>query len=252
VAPIIAHYGTESSRARRLSQRRDLRYDSAMKLAPLLLAFLLAAAAPPPEAVEGTYVLHRMEVGSALRLTGDGRFQWFFSTGALDLAGEGRWEKGADNAVILTSDPPVVPPRVELAATTRDRKGGVLVQVTDPAGVTPDYLEVVAEYSDGRREQAYFEEGGHRFRTGKGRRILAVRLGSPPFDLVSDRYPVTAAGNVLAFRFLPNGLGQESFAGSRVEVEPNALILNLRGDHLRYERMTAEDEEEEALQAEAE
>jgi hypothetical protein len=208
-----------------------------MKIAPLLLlVWLLAASAPPPAPVEGTYVLNEMEMGSAIRLTGDHRFQWFFSTGALDLTGEGRWEQAADGVVILTSDPPVAPPRFELAATKRDRRRGVLVQVSDPAGHTPEYLEAAAEYDDGSVEPAHLDSAGHRFRPARGRRIVAVRLGSTPFDLASDRYPVTADRNHLAFRFLPNDLGKESFQASRVAVEPDALTLTLRGQPLRYER----------------
>jgi hypothetical protein len=218
-----------------------------MKVPPLLLLLLflfLAAAPPPPAPVEGSFVLREMEVASELRLGGNGRFQWFFSTGALDLTGEGRWAEESDGTLSLTSDPPVVPPRFELVSATRDGKGGVLVRLADEAGRTPSYLEASAEYADGSSEHSYFEDGEHRFRPRKGR-IVAVRLGSPPFELVSERYPVTSAGNALTFRFHANDLGKQSFRGTPVHVEPDALTLTWRGRPLRYGRaMQADDEAE--------
>lgn len=42
-----------------------------------------------------------METGSELLLRDDGRFQWYFTYGALDLAAEGRWRREGVNVVLL-------------------------------------------------------------------------------------------------------------------------------------------------------
>ena len=50
-----------------------------------------------------------MEVGSELLLTEQGSFEWYFTYGALDLAGRGRWRyEGAD--VVLAFEEFLTPP----------------------------------------------------------------------------------------------------------------------------------------------
>src|SRR3954449_11061455 len=90
---------------------------------------LAGSAAPlssqPATPVEGIYQSQMMEVGSQLVLAPDGRFLWFFSTGALDLMAEGRWTRDSDGPVLLNSAPPVVPPRFQLVGHSRDTSPGV-------------------------------------------------------------------------------------------------------------------------------
>ena len=85
-----------------------------------LLALVLAvsaampaqAAKPKPDeapavttdtaSLAGHYYLEGiMETGSELLLRENGRFQWYFTYGALDLAAEGRWQREDDNVVLL-------------------------------------------------------------------------------------------------------------------------------------------------------
>ena len=51
-----------------------------------------------------------METGSELLLREDGRFQWYFTYGALDLAAEGRWQR-EDEYVVLLPDVFQAPPQ---------------------------------------------------------------------------------------------------------------------------------------------
>jgi hypothetical protein len=60
----------------------------------------------PSEVVErklaGHYYLEGiMETGSELRLDENGRFQWYFTYGALDLAADGRWHREGGSVVLL-------------------------------------------------------------------------------------------------------------------------------------------------------
>ncbi|QNP41370.1 hypothetical protein [Lysobacter solisilvae (ex Woo and Kim 2020)] len=63
-------------------------------------------AAVPTMSVEhklaGHYYLEGvMETGSELQLDANGRFQWYFSYGALDLAAEGQWQHEGGKVVLL-------------------------------------------------------------------------------------------------------------------------------------------------------
>jgi hypothetical protein len=70
--------------------------------------------APSADAARaGHYYLQGvMETGSELRLSADGRFEWYFTYGALDLAARGRWRhQGAD--VVLEVEEFLAPPGYE-------------------------------------------------------------------------------------------------------------------------------------------
>jgi hypothetical protein len=90
----------------------------------LLFAACLAFAAAPahaaepqsapgcPAALAGEYQLDGvMETGSGLLLRGDCSFEWFFSYGALDLAGKGRW-KLAPGGIVLEVEDMAFPPQM--------------------------------------------------------------------------------------------------------------------------------------------
>ena len=71
-----------------------------------------ATAAAPAATLAGEYHLNGvMETGSGLLLHPDGRFEWFFSYGALDLAARGRWTRGGDG-IDLAVDEMQFPPQV--------------------------------------------------------------------------------------------------------------------------------------------
>ena len=62
------------------------------------------ASAPVPSDAElsGHYYLDGvMETGSELLLRPDGRFQWYFSYGALDLDAEGSWQREGAHVLLL-------------------------------------------------------------------------------------------------------------------------------------------------------
>ena len=70
-------------------------------------------AAADEHKLAGHYYLEGiMETGSELLLKDDGRFQWYFTYGALDLAAEGHWRRDDGNVVLLPEDfhfPPQYP-----------------------------------------------------------------------------------------------------------------------------------------------
>ena len=66
----------------------------------ILTALFLAAAEPQPLA--GFYRTHQMEVGAALQLDPDGRFQYQLDYGAVSESAEGTWSSDG-KAVYLTA-----------------------------------------------------------------------------------------------------------------------------------------------------
>jgi len=66
----------------------------------LFAALLLAAAEPAP--VAGFYVSNQMEVGAALELDADGKFQYQLDYGAVSEGAEGNWSTDGTN-VYLTA-----------------------------------------------------------------------------------------------------------------------------------------------------
>jgi hypothetical protein len=196
-----------------------------------------APAAPPPAPVEGLYVADIMETATALQLTADGRWEWRFSVGALDMEAAGRWTLEADGSLLLNSDPPVVAPRFDLIGRTKSADPGVLVRVADESDSAPAWLGAVAEYRDGGTSGGHFEGGEHYFEPDPARPIAAIRIASF-FGITSERHPVEP-GDVLSFRFHPNDLGIADFRDVRVSAEGDALTFVWQGTSLRYVRERA-------------
>lgn len=211
-------------------------------------------AAPAQAPVEGLYVAEQMEVASALELMPEGRFRWFFSTGALDLGAEGRWRREGD-AVLLDTEPAVRPPRVDFVGTgNAEMEGGLFVQVKDAAGRTPEYLSVIGDYEDGAQVSANLEPDGYRFEPSD-RRIVGVRVGSEIFQFRGERVPVPTGARQMRFRFDPADLGRFDFRAARVTFGGDGLDLNLGDDSLHYRRLSAEEraaQDAAARQAQAE
>ena len=96
-------------------------------------------AAPPPAtspveaaALAGAYHLEGvMETGSDLLLRADGRFEWAFSYGALDLLARGRWQADGDGIVLQVEDMAYPPrmPETKFARMHLRRDGTDLVPI---------------------------------------------------------------------------------------------------------------------------
>jgi hypothetical protein len=212
-------------------------------LAAAVLGFSRAAAQ-----VEGRYVAQRMETASGIELLPDARFEFFFSYGAMDLGATGRWRREGDD-IVLDTDPPVRPPRVELVETGHEAGEGFVVRVTDPSGQVPPYLDAEARFASGPPAYAQLDGEAYRFEPQPGRRIVSVRVGSGAFQFWSEPFAVPEGANMMRFRFDPADLGRADFRGQRAHIEGDTLTLAMLGEPIRYRRLTAD--EEAGLTAEA-
>jgi len=208
----------------------------------------LAALAPGGGAAaqsvpEGIYITEVRETASALELNPDGHFRWMFTTGALDMMAEGRWRRDGGD-VLLDTEPPVAPPRFELLGAGREAAPALVVRIADAHGATPPYLDVEATYDSGAPGYAHLDEDAYRFAPARGRRIVAIRVGSAGFGFWSERHEVPAEANLMRFRFFPGDLGRADFRSARATIDGNALTLDVLGHPLRYRRLTGEENAE--------
>ena len=111
-----------------------------------------AATIAPADALAGEYHLNGvMETGSGLLLHADGRFEWFFSYGALDLAARGRWTRAGDG-IDLAVDEMQFPPQVPQSKFDR------MHLRVDGADLVPSWPWDMDEFRKGAERGAYTRE----------------------------------------------------------------------------------------------
>lgn len=205
-----------------------------------LLAVLAAVAAgaqvpaePPPLCLTGLYDGSGFEMASALELSGNGRFRYMLSYGALDEEAEGTWRALGD-AVFLTSDP-VNPPRFALISDMAGEGEGMKITLRPPRGLSVQYFALIAKYADGRHHALQFVEDDLVIAPTEHGEALpeSVRVTLPVFDLTSDPLPV-AAGHEIVVRFDPNELGKVAFAATPLMREEGGLTFERHGRDITF------------------
>ena len=206
-----------------------------------LLALLLAAAPPAEMPVEGVWKAQMPETAAFLELDANGRFGFFFSQGALDATGEGRWERSGDR-LLLTSDPHPVPPRTTLLGSGSDGEPGLLVRIVAADGKPVSLIDLFAEHPGGEVSHGLVQSyPGGEYRFEGQPPVKAVAVGSLIYDFDSPSFPVPSGANVMRFRFEPNDYAKVDFAALPVTIEADgSLLLNWRGVDLRYRRHVEE------------
>ena len=68
----------------------------------IIAALVLAAAEPPP--VTGFYRSNQMEIGAALELEEDGKFQYQLDYGAVSESAEGNWSSDGVNVYLTATE----------------------------------------------------------------------------------------------------------------------------------------------------
>jgi hypothetical protein len=200
-----------------------------------LAGWALPLAAQPAPPIEGIYQDQVFEVGSQLVLAPNGRFLWMLAYGSLDAMGEGHWNREADGSILLNSDPPVVPPLLELISRSRDDRPGIAIRLACDSRQAAQVTRAHVEYADGSTFEHHFENA--EVRTEANMTVTAITVGSVTFGLQSERIVVNPQeANVFTFRFLANDFGRADFRNQRVEVANGALTFPWRGMELRYTR----------------
>lgn len=203
-----------------------------------LLALALAFAAPPASAASlaGQYDGSQMEMAVALELGEDGHFRFFLAYGALDEQGEGRWTE-RDGQVLLTSDPPVTPPRFLLLGQSQASPNELRFTIELPAGMDEAYFSGAALLKSGEVVQAQVQDGvsSLEFDPNDPPVEAVVQLGV--LGLVSDPVRIDPAkGYRLAYRFEPNDIGKVAFESQPLRKDGADLLLERHGRLIRFRR----------------
>jgi hypothetical protein len=196
-------------------------------------------------ALAGSYCLQGVqEVGSCMRLSPDGKFEYFLAYGAYDETSEGTWRVDGSDVV--------------LDSAAYDKKAGFVFKRLQPA--TSGSYDIIVESKAGQPIQGVdvsvacdgkATEPGITQLDGFGAECAkpptAVTLGLPMFGLAPQSIDV--AGHVggekgYVFEFEPGDLGKKKFAGVRVKIGGDALdmtyadspITELQGKPFRYVR----------------
>jgi hypothetical protein len=218
-------------------------------LAALLFAVALAwplhARAQDAGAVAGTYCLVGvMEVGSCIRLSVGGKFEYFLAYGAYDEKSEGAWRLEAGRVMV---DSPAYDKRPTFAFKRMQRGDGDLfdIIVESKAGRAMQGIDVSVT-CDGRTLRAGMT-GADGFKVGCTGAPTQVLLGLGMFGVALQ--PIDVAGRAgtdktYVFEFDPGDLGRKRFAGQRFTLESGNLVMiyadtpirELSGRSFRYVR----------------
>lgn len=193
----------------------------------------LSAPAKSQACRTGSYDGHQMEMAAGLELSGDGRFRYGLSYGAMDEEAAGRWESDGTN-VFLTSDP-VVPPRFTLERKGTAPAGQLVVKLEVPHGLSPQYFDVRLIFADGRASQSQLSEEGLVIPLKSGEQVVSATLLLSVYELQSESFPIAAGGGTeTLFRFVPNDLGKVAFAHAPLKIDKADLLLDRYDRQIRF------------------
>ena len=204
-------------------------------LAAFVSAFagLLATPLPAQEvrAVAGTYCLTGvMEVGSCIKLTFDGKFQYFLAYGAYDEDAEGTWRIDGGQVVL---DSPAYDRRPTFAFKRKQRSetDAFDVIVESKAGRAMQGIDVSVT-CDGRTAQAGVT-GAEGFKIDCTAAPTQVLLGLGMYGVALQTIDVSGQAGpdkAYVFGFDPGDLGKKRFASQRFSMEVGTSLTAVYAD----------------------
>ena len=181
--------------------------------------------------IVGTYCLAGvMEVGSCIRLSDGGKFEYFLAYGAYDEASEGtwRWESGAVVVDSLLYDKPTT------FAFKRMQRGdtdtfNVIVETKSGRAVAGIDVGVTCDERTARVGVAQAE--GFKVDCTSAPTVISLGLGmyglAPQAIDVADK---AGADKVYVFEFDPGDLGRKTFAAHRLIIKSNDVLEMIYAD----------------------
>ena len=204
-----------------------------------------SAYAQDAAAVAGSYCLEGVhEVGSCLRLSPDGKFEYFLSYGAYDEYAEGTW-RAADGTVVLKSPAYDNRPTFSFVRVQKGETGAYDVIVEAQNGQPIAGVDVGVT-CDGKTKSAGVTQADG-FSVDCASAPAAISLGLGMFGVAPQTIDVAAhaaADKAYVFGFTPGDLGKKPFADVPLRINGDALemtytdtpISELQGRPFRYIR----------------
>jgi hypothetical protein len=196
-------------------------------------AGLALAAAQPLAAgdVEGSYCLRGvMEVGSCLKLSAGGTFEYFLAYGAYDETSGGRWKLEGGDVVL---DSPAYDKAARFAFTGREagEGAGFGIVVRSSRGQPLSGISVRAA-CDGRTVEAGVT-GAEGYEVKCASAPTQVSLGLDMYGVPFQTIGVdgkAGSGKIFVFEFDPGDLGKKRFAGTHLKRQgASSLVMTYSG-----------------------
>ena len=171
-----------------------------MKISLVFILLFASAKVIHAQNIPGEYYLEGvMETASGFQLNSDSGFQFFFSYGALDRSGKGKWALLNDSVIVLNSDkrPPL---DFKLEKQTSTSEKSITIQVDDN---NKNILRYVQGFVKSGSVEKPFEVSTDGIIKLENQEMDSIGL---IFTLCPDRYsvfPVTKDNNYFLFRFEP-------------------------------------------------
>jgi hypothetical protein len=184
--------------------------------------------------VAGHYYLQGVhEVGSELLLHPDGRFQYFLAYGAYDENADGNWRVEGE-IIILNTSGGYAPPRFTLKQSLSKPDQPLAILVQDKTGRGIPGIDVMVDYGGTKPESGYTQYYGWQA-SGLNRNPQAIGLGIKMYHLEPQWFKVAGPpSNYYVFAFDPGDLGKVQFRQTPVRWDNGALIMERRGQTMRY------------------
>jgi hypothetical protein len=173
----------------------------------------------------GTYCAGIHEVGTCLRLTPDGKFEYFLSYGAYDEASEGTWRRDGGE-IVLESPAYDKAPRFTFKGTQPTESGKFEVTAVSNDGHAIQLINVRVT-CDGRSIYAG-ETGTVDFKVDCQEAPKSVSLGFEMYGVGWQTFDVSGqpgAGKGYTFVFDPGDLGKKRFAATHLKVDGDGSLL---------------------------
>lgn len=184
-------------------------------------------------ALAGVYDGSQMEMGVALRLQPNGRFDYMLAYGALDESASGTWSvEGGD--VLLTSDP-VTAPKFVLIDQRLATDGKLHLVLDLPKGWTRQYFDAAVGLADGRYVGGQLSDDEDVIQLAPGDRPVSLRLQLGVYEARSDAFRLDGtAASIVHVRFEPNDLGKVAFAGTTLHIVGKTLTFERYGRSITF------------------
>ena len=215
----------------------------------LVFAVMLASAGAPAiaqdtAAVAGSYCLTGVqEVGSCMRLSPDGTFEYFLAYGAYDERSEGTWKQEKGEGIVTT---PAYDKKPMFTFTRMQPSsgGGFDVIVEGKNGQSIAGIDVGVTCDGSAKSAGVTQAEG--FAVDCRQAPTAIALGLGMFGVAPQTIDVATAGTdkTYVFAFDPGDLGRKRFASVPLRINGDALemtytdppISELQGRQFRYIR----------------
>lgn len=168
--------------------------------------------------IAGVYNLQGvMETASGFKLMNDGRFQFFYSQGAVDQYGEGKWKK-ENNHIVFNS---LSLPGNDFKLVNSKKAGDTLVtvKINDANTLLLPYVVCTVVAENGYQELQIDSKGIAIFKSG---RVKKIRLMHKFWPQRTSEFVINSADNYFEFSILST-IAQVYFSNFKLNFEGRLL-----------------------------